>query len=259
MRGRVVLVVLMLVMATLACSLSRGDDDDDKTPTATPRVPGAGPAGTEEVTDGGGNGGGAEDDVDKPTVRFLDPLPPVEISVNEEISVAVEAEHADGVTRLDLFYVQDGGDRQLVDSKSVPSNPVAEAQWPWSPDTPGTYELLVIAHQGRSNPSEPLSYNIEVLDEPTPVAAPTATDPGPCIGTVKETVIRRAGPGTNFNRLGTFGPNQQLDATLRDNDNTGQGWFQVIGPNGEEGWVIGDTTYVDWQGGCNDVPMRVVP
>ncbi len=272
MRPHVVLVVLMLLMATLACSLTRDGNDDESstqvTPTATPRLPSSqqtliGPQGTEEVGDDNGddsddNGDEADSDVVKPDVRFVDPLPPNEITIGDEITLKAEASHDEGITEIRFLYVFDGNEERIARVPIPSGDTTVEREVPWTPETPGTYEVQVVAYQGSDNLSDPATQTLQVLAEPTLEPTLEPTEIPPCIGTVKETVRRRTGPGTSFPSRGNYGPNTQLEAILYDTDDTGQGWFKVIGPDEREYWVIGTPQYIDWQGGCLEVP-RVAP
>jgi serine protease Do len=91
--------------------------------------------------------------------------------------------------------------------------------------------------------------NLLELDEP---ALPTE----PTVEVLAPTLNVRAGPGTNYNRIGAVNRGAILTVTGQVENCS---WFQVVTPAGDAGWVSGGAQYVTLNGACSDIPQAVAP
>lgn len=92
--------------------------------------------------------------------------------------------------------------------------------------------------------------NLPALDdEPAPETAPT-------VEVLVPTLNLRAGPGTNYNRVGSLNRGDIL-TVIGQVENCG--WFQVITSSGATGWVSGGSEYVTLNGVCRDIPQAEAP
>ncbi len=96
-----------------------------------------------------------------------------------------------------------------------------------------------------------------VTPTPTPTATPTVT-PTPTATPIPvlraggrariaaETLNVRAGPGTNYDRVGVLFQGQEVAILEGPQEADGYRWWKVRGPEGLEGWVAQGTDEVEW-------------
>jgi hypothetical protein len=91
--------------------------------------------------------------------------------------------------------------------------------------------------------------------EPTPTPEPTKIAEADAVATVSNNVLNlRAGPGTNYARVGQVQRNDKLEILGKNPEGT---WIKIVTPNGTEAWVI--LTYVTVNVSLGDVPLAEVP
>ena len=120
-----------------------------------------------------GRGGGDN----KPSVRILSPLDQHAIMLGETVKVESRANDDKGVSQIELHI--DGIQVELADvPKGEKSYRVEQS---WLPPDAGVYQVTVIAHDTKGQPSEPATISISVRPAPTPTPgatpSPTATPP----------------------------------------------------------------------------------
>lgn len=244
-----ILVITLLWAATLACSLTRGGDDDGG-PTRTPTFDFAAannPGGTAEVTD----------EV-PPTVSIVNVAPDNQVAVGQQVELNVHAEHEIGVTRVQLVVI-DGDESRVVGSKPIPAAAASDSLLFWTPDSPGTFTLEVKAFRNTTE-SLPALVSIQVLgnEDGSAFIPPDvlATQQGPCTARVLINGLNmRSGPGRNFPQAGTLTLGEILPGIERATDTSGQGWLKVRTSSGREGWVDSNPDWVEQQGACQELPF----
>ncbi|NDJ85765.1 MAG: SH3 domain-containing protein [Chloroflexi bacterium] len=253
MARNLLLVVLMLLLATLACSLTR-DGEEEEEPTATPNI-----ATLRAATVQSGSGAGNTDQVLPPLVEILDIVPGEQVEVNQPVTLNVSAQHEESVTRITLRVMT----RQTTfsaDEVTFAGEGIAQAELSWTPDETGSYTLEVIAfHETIASP--PTAVNVQVVEEgalPTDGEGEPPEALGPCYVTTVTTLRARTGPGTGFGQIMTLDEGERLEVTGRNADTTGQTWFQVNLPNGRSGWVNSYPDFVQAEGGCSERDVDIV-
>ena len=116
-------------------------------------------------------------DDNKPSARILAPLDQHAIILGETIAVESRANDDNGISKVELRV--NGAQVELTDvPKGEKSFRVVQSYHP--PDA-GVYQITVIAHDTKGQPSEPTTISISVRPAPTPTASatssPTATPP----------------------------------------------------------------------------------
>lgn len=106
-----------------------------------------------------------------------------------------------------------------------------------APNRPGSTSIQAASNGGASTSDQEVT--------PTPTELPRVT-----IGVVQsnQTVNVRSGPGTNFDRVGSLSPNEEV-LVLGESD-TGE-WRNIRLPGGDEGWIRSDLLRV------SQVPVTV--
>jgi spore germination protein YaaH len=95
---------------------------------------------------------------------------------------------------------------------------------------------------------------------PTPTPEPTPTEETPIASAGAEAVVTnnllnlRAGPGTNYARVGQVRQSNKLEILGRNAEGT---WIKILTSGGSEAWVI--LTYVDINVSIDDVPIVEAP
>ncbi|NDJ87346.1 MAG: hypothetical protein GYB66_15815 [Chloroflexi bacterium] len=229
-------LVLVLLLAGLACNLTREDDN---------------------TTQIGGNGS-------PPEVTILNP--PANAVVGEELLLEVEATDptGQGVTRVEMRV-----NNRPVDQKSSPEpggvSPL-RVNLTWVPARSGNVTIQVFAWRG-SVASEPATLELTIgsaaLATATSAAAP-GTDGelapptlGPCRARVDANALNfRSAPDTSSDDyiIGRFQLNDEplIRGQLPDGS-----WYYVQAPSGQLGWV--STAYVTALGSCGTIPIQQPP
>jgi hypothetical protein len=84
----------------------------------------------------------------------------------------------------------------------------------------------------------------------------TTTQESPTAQVLVPTLNVRAGPGTNYSRLGAVNNGDVLAVVGQVND---CGWLQVTTADGTDGWVSGGQQYVQLNGDCASIPEAEAP
>lgn len=239
----VMAVVVLLGLASLACSLAR-QEEATKTPVPTDVLtptfirPNTAEAGSE-----------TEGEEVAPTIQLINPAAEARLRVNEEIVVRAIARHEVGATQIVFFVGPEGGELVLLDSQPInPQKPEAAVEFRWKPTQLGDFTLSVTALRGDLR-GEPSAVNVTVASEEE--LGPQATvDLGPCTIKAVVEVSIRTGPGSQFSQRGNMDVNEVADGLGRNNDQTGQGWFKIRRNSGQEGWVNAKPEFVEASGGC---------
>lgn len=245
-----ILIIIALWTATLACSLTRGSNQDTG-PTKTPTLDleaARNPGGTAEVTD-----------ETPPSVSIVSVTPGNQVAVGQQLELSVHAEHEIGVTRVQLVVI-DGDESRVVGSKPIPATASSDSLLFWTPSSPGTFQLEVKAFRNTTE-SLPALVSIQVLGnaDGSPFVPPDilATQQGPCTARVLISgLILRTGPGRNFPQRSTLSLGEVLAGVERANDASGQGWLKVRTSGGNEGWVDSNPDLVEQQGACQELPFK---
>ncbi len=247
------LVVFALLMASLACSLTR----EDVSPTATPTldVNATLGAATSPAISG----------VTPPTITILSSSPESPINIGDTLTIRVLIEHEEGATALVLQPIQTNlppGSTSSIAPVSVAlpgDNPSIEETIEWTPDIAGEFAIQITALKGRV-PSEPQVIEL-IVNDPFTGGTPRPTqDLGPCIATVNANgVPLRSAADPNASVIATLSQGTQGEAVGRDRDSSGQGWYYVIlsnDPQNREGWIV--SSQIDREGGCSNdiIPLR---
>ena len=222
---RLLLSVLLLAGALLACTLSWGQDEG-----GTPEPP-------------GGIGPGADSGT-APTVRILEPASGARVPRNQRVDVTVET----GSTATS-FLLSIGG--RVAGTKALPpgqSGPT-KAILSWLPDRDGTYSLEVIAFNG-SAASAPAAMILEVSGTAS-AASPSGV--AGCVGRVLVSQLNyRSAPSMDQTRLGQFDVGETVTVVGRSGDT---GWYRVQRINAEQVWVINNAQWMQIEGQCETLPV----
>ncbi len=236
---RLLLPILMLLLAALACSLTR--DDQEKLDEVSQ-------SGTQIVLTQRAPTLTPDPNQAKPMVLSVTVLPAQQVAVGQQVQFQATATHILSVTRFDLVTVSG----ESIATQTVEAGTEVTATLQWTPDAPGTYTLNIVAYHD-DVASDPMSRDVIVID-PNATVAPTATTE-PCVITVVQSGTRvRSGPGVSFSAQGSFTVNEQPEVIARGEDNSGQGWFQVRRSNGQEGWISSHPDFVEATGDCASIP-----
>jgi uncharacterized cupredoxin-like copper-binding protein len=192
-----------------------------------------------------------------PLVTITSPASGATFTVGQEIVVQASATDPSGIVRLELWAngVLVGG---MTDQS--PQGTLSAAIR-WVPGAPGQYTLEVRAINVEQRPTASASVIVIVEQGPGPLPTPTATlviqptntlviqptlppgqpTPTPCSPSItSNTELNvRAGPGTNYQAIGTMRKGDVAQVTGRNADST---WWQIVF-SGAQGWVsVGYTT-----------------
>lgn len=190
-----------------------------------------------------------------PTVQIISPSNGQQVTVGDDVEIQVSAQGPAGVDRLQLNV-----SGRTSSSKVFPetANP-AEAILRWRPDRQGTFELTVIAYQGRAY-SEAAVITLEVLRVGDALSNPAGGQPttanpsgGSCTGRVLIGNLRiRSGPGTNFQNIGFFDLNEQVSIVGQNGDGT---WVKARRLDGSENWVSNNPEWIELSGACTGLSI----
>jgi hypothetical protein len=215
-------VLILLVGALLACSLSFGSDKPD---SATP-----------------GSSGGSGGNGIAPVVRVLDPASGAVVP-RQLVDLTVETD-----STADRFQLNVSG--RVAVSKALPpgqSGPT-KAILSWMPDHDGTYTLQVMAFNG-SVASAP----VELVLQVSGTGGTTSSGTTACTGRALVSQLNyRDGPGTAANLLGHFDVGETLTIIGRNNDTS---WYKVQRFNAQQAWTINNTQWFQVEGQCDAVPV----
>jgi hypothetical protein len=240
------LVLVVLALASLACLSLRKKTEE--APTATP-LDSVAVAQTAAASNPGSNA--------PPVVQVIEPGDGQQVAVGQSVDVRVRAEHPIGVTRIQLSV-----DGRIASSKSLPPNSTGvDVLLGWLPDRTGNFSLEVLAFYN-TLASQPATVNLQVLTEGAIASNPASGQSDqvtPVAGTCSARVVisqlnMRQGPGESFARIRAFDLNEQLAVTGRNTDERGQEWLKIRRVDGQEGWVIRRSEWLETQGDCNNLP-----
>ena len=194
-----------------------------------------------------------------PTVKIDSPAEGSQAQQGSPLLVSAVATDAIGVTRVQLL-----ANNQLVktvSSESVNGSPEMAVVLDYIPRLTGNVELRVVAFRG-TIPSEPIVLNVQVVAELTDQVeviqnnsgqvgssnTVDANDPT-CRLLTNVDLNYRTGPGTTYQRVGTFPAGRIVRIIGRLADNT---WWQVR-DNLTDAWV--SAQYVTVYGICTAIPI----
>lgn len=235
----ILLPVLLLVLASLACNLTNeAQQPSPAPPTAT------------TVTNPG-----------QPTIAVIWPPSGSEFLIREEITIHVDAADAVGITRVELRS-------PTAMLSSVPSperngQPSMEAILPWTPTRSGSQQLEVVAYRrGVASAPVPLTVHIrqrvsEIIATPLPfgtgdlgIIQPSSN--AACQIRVDIDNLRyRSGPGTQYEILGILSLGETLQVTGINSTRT---WYQVE-RSGQTAWVSSNRSYSTELITCANAPV----
>lgn len=226
--------VMLAAWALAACTLTA--DPATPTPANTPTPPGT------------------------PSVTIESPDNGAEFGVGDDVLVSATATDQGGVTSVQLF----ANERlvKTVSSESLAGDTTLPVVLDYVPSSVGEVQLEVIAYRG-TLPSDPAQVTINVLEEdaPTPDTG-NGGGSGPIIDPNDPTcriltnvgLNYRTGPGTVYDRVGTFPAGTQAPIIGRVNNNS---WWLVRVNNFTQAWVSADFTTE--YGICSNVPIVPTP
>lgn len=224
------------MMMSLACTLSTSPVTPTPVNTPTPIITGV------------------------PAVTIESPQTGDEVTVGGTVLVSATATDQGGVTSVQLF-----ADERLVktvSSETLEGDQTLPVVLDYEARTAGDVLLEVIAYRG-TVASNPAQVSISVLEEEQEIVAPV--NPGPSLPVIDPTdptcriltnvaLNYRTGPGTNFDRLGTFTVGTQVPIVGRLGDNS---WWQVQATAFTQAWVSAEFTTE--YGICNNIPVISAP
>jgi hypothetical protein len=238
---RVWFVIVVLLLAGFACNLTQSSDEEDATPVISSEV--------EE---------GTPQNTTPPTVQILTPQDGQQVIVGTPVDVRVNAQHEGvGIQRIQMKI-----DDRIVSSKSLLDNPRnVDVLLSWTPDQRGSYMLEVQAFQG-SVGSEPVAVTLQVFPEGSILSNPAEgqpqqATPNPVTCNVRVLISNlnlRSGPGTSFNKLGSFDTGESVTVIGRNNDDRSREWYKIRRSSGTEAWVINNSDWLETSGNCESVP-----
>ncbi len=195
-----------------------------------------------------------------PNVTIESPQNGAEVNVEDSVLVSATATDQGGVTSVQLFA--NDSLVKTVSSESVAGDQTLPVVLDYTPRTTGEVNLEVIAFRG-TVASDPATVTINVLAEDDNVQAPVQPAPnGPVINPSDPTcriltnvgLNYRTGPGTNYDRIGTFQAGAQAPIIGRVGDNS---WWQVRANNVTAAWVSAEFTTE--YGVCFNIPVITPP
>ncbi len=243
------LLIIPLMLAAAACTLTSGPATITPAATTTPLA------------------------VGQPSITIESPDDGVEVNVGDNILVSATATDDVGVTSVQLF-----ADERLVKTVSA-EDAQGDTRLPvvmdYVPRNAGQVTLEVIAYRD-AVPSEPATVSLTVLEE-----GDSGSDGGTnggsdggnsgnggndgggvvidpfdptCRILTNVALNYRVGPGTNFDRLGTFSAGTQAPIVGRLPDNS---WWQVRVNNFTRAWV--SANFTTEYGNCINIPIVAPP
>ena len=212
------------------------------------------------------------------------------IKINRSVMIQATAADSDGVTRMELWA--NGRRVDQVASQLAQDVPAMTAAFQWSADTPGPYTLEIRAYNrpGLANTVTVADLTV-ISDPPTPTAAPLPT-PSPTITplpppptstpsptasptptlilstptprlamvTINAAALNvRAGPGTQYNRVGQLDRGSQSEIVGQAGTGPSR-WWQIrfdAAPDGL-GWVSAEAAF-STAVNVDGVPVVAVP
>jgi len=224
MRG--LLIILVLIGTTLACTATMSDDNN-------------GSDSGEPVADNSSvNPGGA------PGVRILSPANGDQVPAKQRLDITVETN-----AQTTSFLLNVNG--RVTSSKAMPPEQTgaAKAILSWQPEREGTYTLEVVAFNGAAA-SSPASIQVIVSGTAASGAGSTPTN---CTGRVMVSELNfRDAPGTAANKLGQFDVGETVTVIGRNNETT---WYKVQRYNAQQAWVINNNQWFQIEGQCGTLPV----
>lgn len=239
------LVILLLVLALLACNLTSNGDDE-------------------------GDGGGGESQSDIPTVSILSPTPNTSVLRGTSVTVQVKAvdPKGSGVTRVELLVNNVRVDEKPSTSPLGDKELTLNLTWIASA-VPGNYTLTIRPFRGNvqgkieSLPITIGSGGIAPTIPPTSGSGVTAPTGAPIVVPTTDTVCRarvdiaglrmRSSPDSTRtdNIITEFAVNETPAVLARLADNS---WYQVRDTTSPDvGWVY--SAYVTLTGLCTNIPV----
>ncbi|MBI5960683.1 MAG: SH3 domain-containing protein [Chloroflexi bacterium] len=232
----IVPVVVLILLAGLACNLQVGGDNGPNSPLPTT--------------------------VQRPTVEILEPTEGASFREGQDVSVRARVTGALPVTQVELLV------NGIRISSQVPNSATGEVTLIYKAQQPGT---VILSVQASSNTIAglPVQRTIIVLPElspgqggtgVTPQSQPTSAIPTvynpQCRARVNESNLRfRTGPGTNYDIIGNLSAgNEPLITGYADR--TDGRWWQVSWQS-RTGWIRSD--FATQLGECSNIRPAVVP
>lgn len=251
-------VLFAMLMATLACSLTRAKDPEK--PTQTPITPTADVNANANATiaarptDEGGS--------PAPVLTIGATSPESPLTLGDTLTIELTVEHETGATAITLQPIRlnpPPGTRSRLDPIVIPLSepqPSLTRSVEWTPDVADEFTLQITAVAGLAS-SEVASLSI-VVEGPTVEGPQPTVDLGPCIATTNTSgaSVRSAASG-NSTVLFTLAQSVKGEVVGRNRDSSGQGWFfieLIDDAANRSGWI--SVAQVDTEGGCDDVPLR---
>lgn len=239
------LVIGLLIIASLACNLSRGDDsnkDDD---------PFANSNNTVQTN---------PDDGVPPTVTVFTPQDGQQVLVGTSVDVQINAQHPVGITRLQMRIVEED---RIVSSKSLLDDPTSiDVLLVWKPERQGSFTLEIQAFRaGTASEAHAVTLQVfpegSILSNPASgqqTAIPIASGTNCSVRIVIGDLNMRSGPGTNNSALGKFNLGETASVEGQNTDSSGSIWLKVKRESGTQGWVIDNSQWLEKQGTCTSLP-----
>lgn len=237
-------VIVLLVLSSLACNLTRSDEADDSTQLVNNTAP--------------------------PSLRIIEA--PNTATVNQPINVEIEAAASTGnVTRVELLV----NGLPVTQQSGTGVNPL-RTTLSWTPLRQGDIQISVVAYQGVSA-STPQTRSLTVTNAPTgnndndtgggtdnnTNFTPSAPNQGPCRARMTTSLRLRSEPSTaggGATIISVFNVGDEAPVVSRLADNS---WFQVQNPaTAQQGWVFynnNDGQYFTLIGRCVSVPVSTPP
>src|SRR5579859_4205255 len=240
-RKRLIIPVLFIALAALACSLGGGQQNATVTPGGT--------AAQTQV---------AQSDV--PEVEIRSPQDNTDVIINTEVQVYVHATDRIGVTRIEMRV-----DNLIADTAASPAangTPAMDSILSWTPNSTGPHVVEVVAFRGdtRGNPKH-ITLNVRdtaaqvtnPAGSPAFLTASPTTDPSCRVRVNTDGLNVRSGPGINYDSItnltvGTIAPVIGMTAD--------GAWYQ-IDIQGAVGWL--SSFYVTRQGVCSTIVYPPIP
>ncbi len=240
----ILLMIVVLTLAMLACNLSRSEED--------------------------GQGGGQANS-GNPTVTILSPATNTNVARNTPVTLQVTASDpgGSGITRIELMVNNIIVDQKPSASPTGDKELTVNLTWA-SSSVPGTYTLTVRPYRGFSQ-GLAATLQINVTDS---AVAPTLSVTSPTTGTggfptgvptidptcrarvdINGLRMRSQPDTTRDNIITEFVVNETPVVLARLSDNS---WYQVQDTTSPQiGWV--SSTYVTLTGNCNNIPVLAAP
>jgi|GEM_PF-1365624 len=231
-RQSLLVMMVVLLLSTLACSLAIGEDQNSENGEPTKESEGvplaeAGSTPLAPLPDG-------------QAVAVISHTDGQQVYNNQNVDLTVQSS-----STTTQFVLKVNGSTVGIKPMPPDQSGATQAILSWKPSRNGTYSIQVLAYNG-STLNGSTSLNLVVAgNAPAEGQQPSGT----CTGTVLVLELNfRDGPGTAAKRLGQFNISESVIVIGRNNDTS---WYKVRRADGQEWWAVNNGNWFRVEGACS--------